>query len=111
MQKLFVYGTLGPNKPNQHIMEEIGGEWTHATIKGRLVEEGWGAEMGCPGLILDDKGDEIHGHIFSSPRLQDKWQYLDGFEGDGYERVLASVRLEVGLITQAYVYIIKIEAS
>ncbi|MGI4199102.1 gamma-glutamylcyclotransferase family protein, partial [Klebsiella pneumoniae] len=27
MESLFVYGTLGPGRPNAHILENIGGTW------------------------------------------------------------------------------------
>ena len=50
MQKLFVYGTLGPGKPNEHILKNIGGTWKKAYVWGELFEEGWGADMGCPGI-------------------------------------------------------------
>ncbi|KAB0731143.1 gamma-glutamylcyclotransferase, partial [Pseudomonas aeruginosa] len=27
MQRLFVYGSLGPGRPNEHLMQKIGGQW------------------------------------------------------------------------------------
>jgi len=32
MESLFVYGTLGPGRPNSHILEIIGGSW----LKGQV---------------------------------------------------------------------------
>lgn len=107
MQKLFIYGTLGPGGPNQHIMDKIGGEWEAASLKGRLVEQGWGAEMGYPGLIIDDAGSDILGHVFSSMNLVDHWSALDAFEGEGYERVLTQVQLKTGESVDAYVYVLR----
>ena len=52
-QHLFVYGTLGPNKPNAHILEVIGGTWRKGSVKGLLKEAGWEAELGFPGLMLN----------------------------------------------------------
>ncbi len=34
MNQLFVYGTLCPNKANAHILEQIGGSWTKASVRG-----------------------------------------------------------------------------
>ena len=42
MEKLFVYGTLCPNCPNEHVLTVIGGSWEAATITGTLRAEGWG---------------------------------------------------------------------
>ena len=52
-QHLFVYGTLGPNKPNAHILEVIAGTWSKGSVKGLLKEAGWVAELGFPGLMLN----------------------------------------------------------
>jgi len=54
MERLFIYGTLGPGRPNEYVMQKIGGIWEAGSIKGRLIEAGWGATMGFPGLVLDE---------------------------------------------------------
>lgn len=105
-QHLFVYGTLGPNKPNSHILENIGGIWSSGYVKGFLKDKGWGAELGFPGLVLSSDGQAIHGHIFSSEKLYMFWKNLDAFEGDEYQRVLANVNLDNGKVQQAYVYVL-----
>ena len=64
-QHLFVYGTLGPNKPNAHILEVIAGTWSKGSVKGLLKEAGWGAELGFPGLMLNSDGQTVDGYIFS----------------------------------------------
>jgi len=52
MDHLFVYGTLRPGEANEHVMNDIGGEWRVATIKGRWFEEGWGyVNHGLRGLV------------------------------------------------------------
>lgn len=61
IEKLFVYGTLCPDRPNEHVLDAIGGSWKSATISGALREEGWGAEMGYPGIDLDGHGREVEG--------------------------------------------------
>jgi len=82
VETLFVYGTLAPGRPNEHILKEIGGSWQDAMVLGRLKEEGWGATMGYPGIELDTHGEEIKGFIFTSENLSDHWHMLDDFEGD-----------------------------
>ncbi|MBT9318060.1 gamma-glutamylcyclotransferase family protein [Leptothoe spongobia] len=104
MEKLFSYGTLQPGQPNEHILTAIGGEWEPAVIKGNLIEIGWGANMGYPGLLINENGNDIHGHVFTSSNLSTKWAYLDEFEGEEYERIVTSVTLLSGEQVQAHVY-------
>jgi gamma-glutamylcyclotransferase (GGCT)/AIG2-like uncharacterized protein YtfP len=96
MERLFVYGTLQPGGPNEHVLTAIGGEWEPAVIQGNLLEAGWGAGLGYPGLVLDGNGDEVEGYIFASANLAAKWTELDSFEGEEYKRVLAPVTLRSG---------------
>ncbi len=106
-QHLFVYGTLGPGRPNEHILSTIGGIWEEASVKGYLKPQGWGAEMGYPGLVLDDTGDEIKGYIFSSDKLKYHWGELDEFEGEEYKRVLIKVKTKDSMAVDAYIYILR----
>ena len=62
-------------------------------MRGRLVEAGWGAELGYPGLILDPSGQAIEVYIFESPELPNHWLRLDEFEGVGYRRVAHRIGL------------------
>ena len=107
MERLFIYGSLQPGGPNEHVLAAIGGEWEPAVIKGNLVEKGWGAGMGYPGLVVDVRGSDVHGHVFSSPNLNAKWAFLDEFEGEEYERIVASVTLMSGKKVQAHVYVLR----
>ena len=102
--RLFVYGTLAPGRPNEHILADVPGSWEPATVIGNLVQAGWGAAVGYPGIILDKQGSEIKGFLFSSQRLTEHWARLDKFEGEGYERVLTTVKLENETTTDAYIY-------
>ena len=107
-QRLFVYGTLGPDKPNEHVLSAIGGTWEEASVNGYLKSQGWGAEMGYPGIVvLDDTGDEIKGYIFYSDTLDYHWGELDDFEGDEYKRVLTKVKTKDKVIVEAYIYILR----
>ena len=107
MERLFVYGSLQPGRPNEHVLAAIGGDWEPGVIKGNLIEAGWGAGMGYPALVLDEDGSDVRGHVFASPHLSANWAYLDEFEGDEYERICASVILLSGEQVQAHVYVLR----
>jgi gamma-glutamylcyclotransferase (GGCT)/AIG2-like uncharacterized protein YtfP len=107
MNRLFVYGSLGPGRPNEHVMQNIGGTWEAASLRGELVQEGWGASMGFPGLVISETGKEIQGHVFISENFENHWADLDEFEGDEYQRVLTQVTLFSGDQADAYVYALR----
>ncbi len=111
LEKLFVYGTLGPGGPNEHILAGVGGSWLQATVTGTLQQKGWGAEMGYPGIVLSKEGDEVEGFLFTSENLTSNWLELDEFEGEAYERVLTKVKLSDESFVDAYVYALKREAA
>lgn len=104
IDQLFVYGTLAPGRPNEHILADVSGNWESASVRGMLLQEGWGAAVGYPGIILDEQGEEVHGLVFSSDQLSAHWTRLDEFEGNEYERILTAVRLQDGTLVEAYIY-------
>ena len=105
--RLFIYGTLAPGRPNEHVLADVPGTWEPATVRGTLLQEGWGATQGYPGIVLEENGDEVHGFIFTSDKLPEHWDRLDEFEGDGYERLVTSARLENGSVVQANIYALR----
>lgn len=107
--RLFVYGTLAPGKPNEHILANIGGTFEPASVKGKLHQQGWGAALGYPGIELDERGGDVEGFLFSSENLSQHWKSLDDFEGEGYQRRLAEVTLKDGTTLAAYVYAINLQ--
>jgi gamma-glutamylcyclotransferase (GGCT)/AIG2-like uncharacterized protein YtfP len=106
-QRLFVYGTLVPGGPNEHVLSAIGGTWIEASVNGYLKQQGWGAEMGYPGIVLDNTGDEIKGYIFCSDELGYHWDELDDFEGQEYKRILIKVKTKDKMAVEAYIYILR----
>lgn len=106
MQRLFVYGTLAPGRPNEHILAPLGGDWRPATVKGHLQQGGWGAVLGFPALVLDEAGEHVSGFVFSAENLAAFWDTLDTFEGEQYERVLTNARLDDGSTIETYVYVL-----
>lgn len=101
--RLATYGTLAPGRPNHHQLAALTGRWLRGMIRGRLVEAGWGAAMGFPGLVLDATGPTIEVHVFESLDLPMHWGRLDTFEGPGYRRVETQVRTEEGDL-EAFIY-------
>lgn len=107
IDKLFVYGTLGPGRPNEHILKNIGGTWEEASVTGELHAEGWGATMGYPAIVLDENGDNVEGYLFSSKCLPRHWHELDEFEGEAYQRVITRVKRNKRSTVDAYIYVLK----
>lgn len=101
--RLATYGTLAPGRVNHHHLEGLNGRWWQGTLRGRLVEAGWGADHGFPGLILDRSGEIIDVDVFESAELAEHWERLDVFEGTGYRRVVAQVSTSNSLL-DAFVY-------
>ncbi|AQV14189.1 gamma-glutamylcyclotransferase family protein [Acinetobacter pittii] len=104
MNQLFVYGTLCPNKANVHILEQIGGTWTKASVKGIIHILDWGPDQGLKAIVLDSQAEWVEGYLFSTEKLAENWQMLDDFEGFQYERVIVDVMLESGETVKAWTY-------
>ena len=108
MDSLFVYGSLGPGRPNEHKLKKIGGTWKKGYVWGQLFEEGWGAQMGFPGIRLDEPKEKIPGYVFCSDNLEAFWEELDTFEGNAYQRTKTVVNLEdSGGQIEAYIYALR----
>ena len=105
--RLFVYGSLAPGRPNAQVLAQVSGTWEAATVRGTLRQEGWGAAIGYPGIVLNEHGDEVPGFLFCSEELDAHWARLDQFEGQGYKRVSVSARLEDGSVVHAQVYALR----
>ncbi|MEM8924839.1 MAG: gamma-glutamylcyclotransferase [Actinomycetota bacterium] len=94
--RLAVYGTLAPGRPNHHVLADLGGRWIEGTVRGALREEGWGAALGYPGIVLDPDGLEVTVHMLDAVGLTSRWADLDAFEGPGYRRSTTIVRTATG---------------
>lgn len=103
-QRLAIYGTLAPGQVNHHHVADLKGRWRAGRVYGRLLAEGWGAQHGCPGVILDPAGDAVAVQVLESADLPEHWDRLDAFEGPGYRRVVVSVRLDDGETIEASIY-------
>lgn len=103
--RLATYGSLAPGKLHNDQLDGLEGDWRSGTIRGRLVDAGWGSSIGFPGLVLDKDGFQLPVSLFESGNLPDHWERLDAFEGDGYQRVIADVEVD-GETVLACVYIL-----
>jgi gamma-glutamylcyclotransferase (GGCT)/AIG2-like uncharacterized protein YtfP len=103
--RLAVYGTLGPGRPNHHELSELPGRWLTGHVRGTLLEAGWGATLGYPGIVLDPAGPLVPVDLLESPALRDHWGRLDAFEGPGYRRVAADVTTPEGALP-ASIYVL-----
>lgn len=108
-ETLFVYGTLMPNCPNGHVLDNIVGKFTPATVKGYLKDAGWSASMGYPGIKLDPDGDTVHGYLFSSSNLINHWDNLDEFEGEEFQREPVTVETYDEIEYDTYIYVVKVD--
>ncbi len=107
LARLFVYGSLQPGHENAHELEGIVGSWQPATVRGRVLDRGWGAGLGYPALVPDPRGPTVHGALLTSADLPRHLARLDAFEGDGYERTTVLATLEGGRRVPAQVYALR----
>ena len=104
LNRLFVYGTLAPSRPNAHVLSHLTGTWQNASVRGHLLQAGWGAEQGYPGIVIDAAAAPVEGFVLSAEGLQHEWPRLDEFEGEQYQRVVTQALLADGQLVDVYVY-------
>jgi len=105
--RLAVYGSLAPGKKNQHVLAKYGGSWTSGRVRGDVINAGWGAAHGYPGLVPRADGPWVPVHVLESPALPSGWHELDDFEGSEYRRILLPVYAEdasASLVAVANIY-------
>ena len=108
--RLVAYGTLAPGSPNHQQLNGLNGRWLGGRVRGALVQQGWGAALGYPALILDPDGPIVEVQIFESPDLPSHWPRLDDFEGAGYQRVTVPVETSAGRL-EASIYVYKADSA
>lgn len=110
MQRLATYGTLRPGESNHRQVSGLRGRWFRGSVRGRLLDAGWGAGWGFPGLVLDAAGETVPVDVLESPDLDAHWDRLDAFEGGEYRRVCVTVTTDSGMI-DACVYVVAPEIA
>jgi gamma-glutamylcyclotransferase (GGCT)/AIG2-like uncharacterized protein YtfP len=104
--RLATYGTLAPGRANHGQLSDLHGRWLAGHVRGVLVDAGWGATLGYPGLILDADGPMVEVQVFESEELVREWSRLDAFEGPGYRRVPIEVSTADGPAS-ASIYVLR----
>ena len=99
--RLATYGTLAPGRPNHGQLSDLPGRWLIGHVRGTLIEAGWGAKFGYPGLILGPDAPPVEVHVFEFRALLDWWPRLDAFEGAGYRRVTVEVSTTEGVLSSS----------
>lgn len=105
--RLFVYGSLQPGAPNEHLLADLEGDWQPGSVRGHLVAAGWGSRLGFPALLLDPDGERVPGQLLTSLLLAERLPELDDFEGAEYRRTTTSVTLRAGRPVDAFVYVLR----
>ncbi|MBV9194219.1 MAG: gamma-glutamylcyclotransferase [Solirubrobacterales bacterium] len=103
--RLATYGTLAPGRQNHGELSGLSGRWLVGHVRGSLVETGWGAKFGYPGLVVDPEGAPIEVFVLESPALVDHWHRLDAFEGHRYRRIAVDVSTAEGVVP-ASIYVL-----
>ncbi len=111
LQHLFVYGTLKKGGKNARLFEQIGGTWRSASVRGTLYPKGVDGTKGLPALVLDERQKPVQGLVFSSSTFSRWWPLLDEFEGDGFRRINANIKLKTGGSVDAFIYVPAIELN
>jgi len=103
MEKLFVYGSLMPNRKHHSILKRINGTWKKAFVYGEIKKILLQKEE-YQSLILKNTDKKIPGYLFSSYALSYLWKTIDNFEGQNYIRKKTKVFLNNSRFTEAYIY-------
>jgi gamma-glutamylcyclotransferase (GGCT)/AIG2-like uncharacterized protein YtfP len=104
MNRLFVYGSLTPNKKNFYILKNISGLWQKAFTFGFIKKIIIAKDTIYDAIVLNPNGNKINGYLFTSYSLKNYWSKIDNFEGQYYYRTIANVYLKNKNLIQAYIY-------
>jgi len=103
--RLATYGTLAPGRQNHGQVSDLPGRWLAGRVRGSLVQDGWGADLGYPALVPDPEGEPVEVFVLESRALLDHWNRLDAFEGTGYRRTTIDIETAEGVLT-ASIYVL-----
>jgi gamma-glutamylcyclotransferase (GGCT)/AIG2-like uncharacterized protein YtfP len=103
-RSLAVYGSLVPGGTNHHVVQALGGEWSHGQVEGERYEAGWGAPQGYAAMRWIPGAPPMDVHVLVAPGLADFWPTLDAFEGADYRRSLVPVVRAGQLVAIANLY-------
>lgn len=105
MPALAVYGSLAPGEPNHWMVSRMRGEWTTGTVRGYLFELTWGPAEGHAGFLPDPDGHTVDVAVLRSADLDRRWDEIDDFEGEAYDRRPIEVCLDGGPTIVAEIHV------
>jgi len=104
MDKLFVYGSLMPNRRNQFFLKKINGVWQKGFVLGEIKKIILNNNEYSAVILNINKDTKVFGYVFSSFALKYLWKKLDNFEGPNYKRKISQVFLKNNRIVEANIY-------
>jgi gamma-glutamylcyclotransferase (GGCT)/AIG2-like uncharacterized protein YtfP len=106
--RLVAYGSLAPGRQHHPLLADLKGAWVKQLyIRGRLQDSGWGAGLGFPGFVWDERESPVEVALFMSSMLPACWGRLDAFEGGDYQRLIVPVYAGHALFTLANIYALR----
>jgi gamma-glutamylcyclotransferase (GGCT)/AIG2-like uncharacterized protein YtfP len=108
LERLAIYGTLAPGRPNHYQLDGLEGRWLKGYIDGMLLDAGWGASLGHPTLVLDPARSAIGVDVFESIDLPARAR-LDTFERPGYEHVVTTVHMPTGDVDASIYVLVRVQ--
>lgn len=103
--RLAVYGSLAPGRSNHGQLQHLRGDWHSGfSVRGELVDRGWGAGLGYPALRWSASGAAVSIELFVSDDLPLHWARLDEFEGTDYLRIVVPVYSGASAVAVANLY-------
>ncbi len=97
--RLAAYGTLAPGGRDHDLVADMGGNWSHGFVRGRMDKVG-----GLFGLRWKWDADLVPVHLLDSSTLPWFWEELDHYEGAGYRRSWVPVERRDGVAVVACLY-------
>ena len=91
-QRLAVYGTLTPDGPNASELAGLEGSWHEGTVHGEVEQR-----YGFLEFNWSTAAEVVPVKVLSAPRLSERFDRLDRFEGPRYRRILVPVRVDGNL--------------
>jgi len=104
MERLFVYGTLMPNKIHHVILKKINGVWQKGFVLGEIKKIKLNNFAYSAIILSKSKNKKVFGYLFTSYALKFLWKKIDNFEGSNYKRKISQVFLTNNNKVEANIY-------
>ena len=98
------YGTLGPGRPNHHQLDGLDGRWLKDTSTGCSSTPAGARALATQHWSFKPTVQQSMSKFRVSRPAGSLGARLDDLEGDGYQRVVATVRTPTGEM-DAFIYV------